>query len=177
MWLPLWLGSERMYTRRAGAGPSTTSTRRRAVFAGGGAAARRGTTDSGTGAGGRCFTQPVNEHAASDVTAATSTVCCALRGNRSNVKADPLMSFMRRCSLILMLLGCASCMVRVPTPVGLKVSLNATVRTQVRVEAPRPPEPAVALRGAPVVEFFGIPLEGTADVVFVLDCSGSMSEN
>ena len=84
---------------------------------------------------------------------------------------------MRRCSLILMLFGCASCMVRVPTPVGLKVSLNATIRTQVRVEVPKPPEPAVALQGAPIVEFFGIPLEGTADVVFVLDCSGSMSEN
>lgn len=84
---------------------------------------------------------------------------------------------MRRWSLILMLLGCASCMVRVPSPVGLKVSLNATIRTQVQIEPPRPPEPAVALRGAPVAEFFGIPLEGTADVVFVLDCSGSMSAN
>lgn len=32
------------------------------------------------------------------------------------------------------------------------------------------------LEGAAVVEFFGIPLEGTQDVVFVLDCSGSMAE-
>ena len=83
---------------------------------------------------------------------------------------------MRPWSLILLLLGCASCTVRVPQPRGIAVSLNATVRTDVRVEAPKPPAPAVALQGAPVVEFFGIPLEGSPDVVFVLDCSGSMTE-
>lgn len=39
-----------------------------------------------------------------------------------------------------------------------------------------PPETVVPLEGAAVVEFFGIPLEGVQDVVFVLDCSGSMAE-
>lgn len=84
---------------------------------------------------------------------------------------------MRPWSLILLLFGCASCIVRVPQPRGVVVSVNAAVRANVnvRVEPPPPPEPAVELQGAPVVEFFGIPLEGAPDVVFVLDCSGSMT--
>lgn len=41
---------------------------------------------------------------------------------------------------------------------------------------PPPPAPVVEIRNAPVVEFFGIPLEDAADIVFVLDCSGSMDE-
>jgi hypothetical protein len=88
---------------------------------------------------------------------------------------------MRPWSLILLLLGCAGCFVRVPQPRGIGVSLNATVRANARVEVPLPPPPPappppVALQGAPVVEFFGIPLEGAQDVVFVLDCSGSMTD-
>ncbi|HWO25931.1 MAG TPA: hypothetical protein VNO30_44665 [Kofleriaceae bacterium] len=66
-----------------------------------------------------------------------------------------------------------------PQPRGLAVSLNTTAavraNVQVQVQPPPPPQPAVEIRGAPVVEFFGIPLEGSPDVVFVLDCSGSMS--
>lgn len=95
------------------------------------------------------------------------------------------MSFMRPWSLILLLLGCASCVVRVPQPRGVAVSVNAAIHANARIEVaqplqppppPKPPEPAVELQGAPVVEFFGIPLEGAPDVVFVLDCSGSMDE-
>jgi hypothetical protein len=85
---------------------------------------------------------------------------------------------MRPWSLILLLFGCASCIVRVQPPPGVAVSVNAAVRANVnvRVEPPPPPAPAVELQGAPVVEFFGVPLEGAPDVVFVLDCSGSMTE-
>jgi hypothetical protein len=87
---------------------------------------------------------------------------------------------MRPWSLILLLFGCASCIVRVQPPPGVAVSLTAAVRANanvnVRVEPPPPPAPAVELQGAPVVEFFGVPLEGAPDVVFVLDCSGSMTE-
>jgi len=83
---------------------------------------------------------------------------------------------MRPWSLILLVFGCASCVVRAAPPPGLAVSLDATIRTNVRIEPPRPPEPAVALQGAPVAEFFGIPLEGAHEVVFVLDCSGSMTD-
>lgn len=86
---------------------------------------------------------------------------------------------MRPWSLILLLFGCASCIVRVPQPRGVAVAVNAAVRANVnvnvRVEPPPPPAPAVEIQGAPVVEFFGIPLEGAPDVVFVLDCSGSMT--
>jgi hypothetical protein len=92
------------------------------------------------------------------------------------------MASMRPWSLILLLLGCTGCVLRVPQPRGIGVSVNATVRANARVEVPRPlpppppPPPPVALQGAPVVEFFGIPLEGAQDVVFVLDCSGSMTD-
>jgi len=53
------------------------------------------------------------------------------------------------------------------------------VDARVRIEPPPPPPPpapAVQLQAAPVVEFFGIPLEGAQDVVFVLDVSGSMDD-
>lgn len=78
---------------------------------------------------------------------------------------------------------------RVQTNVNVNVQVNANVQAngQATVQAapptpvfveepppPPPPAPAVALQGAPVVEFFGIPLEDAHDVVFVLDCSGSM---
>ncbi|HUS33398.1 MAG TPA: VWA domain-containing protein [Kofleriaceae bacterium] len=63
---------------------------------------------------------------------------------------------------------------------NVRANVNVKVDARVRVEAPLPPPPppapAVELRGAPVVEFFGIPLEGAQDVVFVLDVSGSMDD-
>lgn len=52
--------------------------------------------------------------------------------------------------------------------------MKATAR--VNASMPPPPAPVVAFQGAAVVEFFGVPLEGVQDVVFVLDSSGSMEE-
>lgn len=72
--------------------------------------------------------------------------------------------------LFLALLGCGA-----PLPPQLALSANARASIQVRLRTPPPPKPAVALDGAPVVEFFGIPLDDARDVVFVLDVSGSMS--
>jgi hypothetical protein len=77
---------------------------------------------------------------------------------------------MRSLPLLSLLLVCAGCNARLAGPRGLTVSAGATIRAEARVE------PAVALEGAAVVEFFGVPLEGAEDVVFVLDRSGSMSD-
>lgn len=77
---------------------------------------------------------------------------------------------MRSIALLTLLVVGVGCRVAVPGPRGLGVDLNAIVRADVQVSA------AVALDGAEVVEFFGIPLDGAQDVVFVLDCSGSMNE-
>jgi hypothetical protein len=84
---------------------------------------------------------------------------------------------MRPSSLILLLV-CAGCVVRVPRPgaIGIRVKTTARVDARVQVAPPPPPAPVVELVGAPVVEFFGIPLEGAQDVVFVLDVSGSMDQ-
>lgn len=57
----------------------------------------------------------------------------------------------------------------------VEVEAAAGAYVEAEVEPPQPTIP-VALEGAAVVEFFGIPLEGTQDVVFVLDRSGSMEE-
>jgi hypothetical protein len=83
------------------------------------------------------------------------------------------MRFLSLASLLLV-----SCTVRVPQTPGLKIAVRARVDANVHIEPPRPPPPppAVELEDAPVVEFFGIPLEGVADVIFVLDRSGSMDE-
>ena len=85
---------------------------------------------------------------------------------------------MRPCSLILLAL-CVGCTIHVPQPTGslrVRVSSTAAVRTEVRVAPPPPPAPPVPIVNAPVVEFFGIPLEGAQDIIFVLDCSGSMED-
>lgn len=85
---------------------------------------------------------------------------------------------MRSLSLVALLFVLVGCKVVVPRPpVGVKISLKARVALhgEVRV-APPPPPVVVAVVNAPVVEFFGIPLEDAQDVVFVLDCSGSMSD-
>jgi hypothetical protein len=78
------------------------------------------------------------------------------------------------------LLACVAlatgCTVRVPRPAGIGLQVNATARVNARVQAPAPTETIVALENAPVVEFFGVPLEGADEVVFVLDTSGSMTE-
>lgn len=106
---------------------------------------------------------------------------------------------MRAWSLI-SLLVCAGCTVRMPRPgeLGIRVKTTTRVETRVQTQAqvhvqgqaqvqghvqvqappPPPPEPEVLvpIQGAPVVEFFGIPLENAQDVVFVLDISGSMTD-
>jgi hypothetical protein len=83
------------------------------------------------------------------------------------------MNFMRPWSLISVLLV-ASCAVRLPRPGEIGIAVKTTTRVDVRVQAA--PEVIVPVQGAAVVEFFGIPLEGAQDVVFVFDCSGSMSD-
>lgn len=57
----------------------------------------------------------------------------------------------------------------------MQASLSA--RIDVPAPPPAPPKPAVALHGAEVVEFFGVPLDDAHDVLFVLDISGSMNAN
>lgn len=85
---------------------------------------------------------------------------------------------MRLSSLVALALAFAACRVSVPHPRGLKVNLhaNAAVRAQVHVTPPPAPAPPVALEDTETVEFFGVPLDGVQDVVFVLDRSGSMDE-
>jgi hypothetical protein len=95
-------------------------------------------------------------------------------------------------SLVIVCTGSTGCRVGVRGPLvpALKINLKAravvpppvvTVQggATVVVHAPAVPPPppvAVELQGAAVVEFFGIPLDDAADIVFVLDRSGSMSE-
>lgn len=84
---------------------------------------------------------------------------------------------MRPWSLISFALVGVGCTVRLPAPgqvgIAVKTSTRVEARVETRVEAP---PVAVAIQNAPVPEFFGVPLEGAQDVVFVLDCSGSMAE-
>ena len=75
---------------------------------------------------------------------------------------------------LISVLVCAACTVRLPRPGEIGIQVKTTTRVQVQVKPTT--EVVVPLRGAPVVEFFGIPLEGIQDVVFVLDCSGSMAD-
>jgi hypothetical protein len=67
-----------------------------------------------------------------------------------------------------------------PLPISAKATVHANVHVQAQVQGQAQVEaPVVAiqpLQAAPVPEFFGIPLEGVQDVVFVLDVSGSMDE-
>lgn len=87
--------------------------------------------------------------------------------------------FMRYCSLVtLSLLLLSACAFRVPR--GIPVRVSGTVRADVRVQAQAHVSVdavAVPLQGAPVTEFFGVPLADARDVLFVLDVSGSMAEN
>lgn len=82
---------------------------------------------------------------------------------------------MRSWSLVTLLLVCASCTVRLPRPGEISIAVKTTTRVEARVQV-KTPEVIVPIEGAAVVEFFGIPLEGAGDVVFVLDCSGSMAD-
>jgi Mg-chelatase subunit ChlD len=86
------------------------------------------------------------------------------------------MSRMRPPLVTAVLLVEAGCAVRLPAPPALTLSIKADVGVKARGQAQVAPQAPVALEGAPVAEFFGIPLEGAQDVVFVLDQSGSMRE-
>lgn len=92
---------------------------------------------------------------------------------------------MRRVLIISLLVLLSGCAVPVRAPIDVRVTVKA--KGKLRVPAPSaagaeaevylPPPPApVALEGAPVPEFFGIPLDDAQDIVFVLDVSGSMEE-
>ncbi|HEY4180972.1 MAG TPA: hypothetical protein VGM90_29215 [Kofleriaceae bacterium] len=80
---------------------------------------------------------------------------------------------MRSSSLISMLVVAAGCTVRVPGNVGIPVQVSTRVEVNAQVNASTT---LVPLQGARVNEFFGVPLDGAQDVVFVLDVSGSMQE-
>lgn len=82
---------------------------------------------------------------------------------------------MRYCSLVTLSL-LSACSFRVPR--GIPVQVSGKVRADVHVQAHVSVDTAVVpLQGAPVTEFFGIPLADAQDVLFVLDVSGSMTEN
>jgi len=70
----------------------------------------------------------------------------------------------------------SACSFRAPR--GIPVRVSGHVRAEVRIEASAKVDTVVVpLQGAPVTEFFGIPLADAHDVLFVLDVSGSMAEN
>jgi hypothetical protein len=82
---------------------------------------------------------------------------------------------MRYCSLVTVLL-LSACSFRAPR--GIPVRVSAKVRVDVHVQGRAAVDTVVVpLQGAPVVEFFGIPLADAREVLFVLDVSGSMAEN
>ncbi|MFN0251619.1 MAG: hypothetical protein ACKV2T_32385 [Kofleriaceae bacterium] len=65
---------------------------------------------------------------------------------------------------------------RIPRGIVIPVKTNVRVDARVQIDANVRVAPAVvALENAPVPEFFGIPVDGAQDVIFVLDVSGSMS--
>ncbi len=67
--------------------------------------------------------------------------------------------------------------VAVDVAVGVEAGVEAAVEVDANAEVVVEPveyTAPVALEGSAVVEFFGIPLDGAQDVVFVLDRSGSM---
>lgn len=83
---------------------------------------------------------------------------------------------MRSWPLLALVVVGSACGVRMPGGMRLPIAARATVRADVRVTATvAAPVVAVPLENAPVPEFFGVPLDNVQDVVFVLDCSGSMS--
>jgi len=86
-----------------------------------------------------------------------------------------LRGFMRYFSLVTMSL-LSACSFRAPR--GIPVRVSGHVRAELRVEGRASIDKVVVpLQGAPVTEFFGIPLADAREVLFVLDVSGSMAEN
>jgi hypothetical protein len=86
-----------------------------------------------------------------------------------------LRNVMRSFSLVSVLL-LSACSFRAPR--GIPVRVSGHVRAELRVEGGASVDKVVVpLQGAPVIEFFGIPLADAREVLFVLDVSGSMAEN
>jgi Mg-chelatase subunit ChlD len=86
---------------------------------------------------------------------------------------------MRQLTLGVLVLACMSsgCAVRIPRGIAIPVRTNVQVDARVRIDANvRVAPQVVALENAPVPEFFGIPIDGAQDVIFVLDVSGSMAD-
>jgi hypothetical protein len=78
-----------------------------------------------------------------------------------------------RCWPLVALLLVSACSFRVPRGIPVRVSGSIDVRVQGQVRADTV---LVPLQGAPVAEFFGIPLADVKEVLFVLDISGSMAD-
>lgn len=78
--------------------------------------------------------------------------------------------------VVLFALVSSACAVKIPRGIAIPVRTNVRVDAKVMVDANVRVAPAVvAMENAPVPEFFGIPIDGAQDVIFVLDVSGSMS--
>lgn len=83
---------------------------------------------------------------------------------------------MRHGSLVTLSLLLCACTFRAPR--GIPVRVSGSVRADVHVQARAAADVAIVpVQGAPVVEFFGIPLADAREILFVLDVSGSMAEN
>lgn len=70
----------------------------------------------------------------------------------------------------------SACSVKLQTRPQIIFRGQAEIRARAEVRAQARAQVAVPVQGSAVVEFFGVPLEGAQDVVFVLDRSGSMAE-
>ncbi len=78
---------------------------------------------------------------------------------------------------VVLLALASSCAVKVPRGIAIPVRTNVHVDAKVRLDANVRVAPAIVqMENAPVPEFFGIPVDGTQDVIFVLDVSGSMAD-
>lgn len=79
--------------------------------------------------------------------------------------------------VVLLALASSACAVKIPRGIAIPVRTNIHVDAKVRIDANvRVAPQVVAMENAPVPEFFGIPVDGAQDVIFVLDVSGSMSD-
>jgi Mg-chelatase subunit ChlD len=86
-----------------------------------------------------------------------------------------LLVFRSAAHVVLLALVSAGCAVKIPQ--GIAIPANLHLDGRVRVEANvRIAPTVVAMENAPVPEFFGIPIDGAQDVIFVLDVSGSMAD-
>lgn len=82
-----------------------------------------------------------------------------------------------RALVLAMTCASAACAVKIPRGIAIPVRTNVHVDAKVRIDANVRVAPVVVpMENAPVPEFFGIPIDGAQDVIFVLDVSGSMAD-